>query len=593
MNSKTRPNGDERTKRIRLRSCVMKKILIFTSLSLLLLSGCSLFSKQAEPEMTQAESQLEKKIGIVNTAEDAIFADGTANNFILLLESGSSISIDSVSVNLNRYKKRRVEIEGKWNGDKSIFTVDNVTSLGQETQVKTAYQNAQFGIKFQYPSVWILKEEQNALGLQSVNITPYESDFGAVDSITVERSENNKRLSPREWLGLDQQYRPSEEIKKASATSGDLTGTTTSFVEPVYQQSTIGVAQSDAVKKTYGNTSVEFYVSRDTFIYKFSHMTVNDSDKDLYRNAFYDLVQSFEFIPFAENVGTSTSVKVTTPAAQKPAKTEAKKTPKTATVAEPSATDLEKALKQKKEEEAAAKQKNLAETRRLFIDYIKTNIKDLAPEAASVGGTWFVTKVEFAFPEGAPENFSAIYVQYEDGHDMRKILLSVGDKSKPGSMTRVAYFKPGEKQTWDIASGSDTAKSLEKSLQNVADGEQKEVVIKSGMQLVSATSFKIKIQIPASWYWSFVDGGYNFSTKPVTSENTIVSLTKENSLASVKSTPGTMSFVETEIAGKKGIESSGGGTGMVCIEGDKGTYCLAGDKTYIDVMSKILETLQE
>lgn len=557
--------------------------------------------------MTQSENQLEKKIGIVNTLADTGFVAGTADSFVLLLESGSSISIDSISVNLNRYKKRRIEAEGKWNSDKSIFMVDNVTSLGQETQVKTAYQNAQFGVKFQYPSVWILKEDQDALGLRSITIVPYEIPAG-VDTIIVERSENNKRLSARQWLGLDEQYRPSEEAKKAAANAlsvvkNDLSGTTTSVIEPVYQQSTIGVSQMDAVKKTYGNTSVEFYVSRDTFIYKFSHITINDSDKDLYRNAFYDLVQSFEFIPFAADTGTTTAVKTATPAVPtkattpdaKPAKTESAQTPESVTPpAAPSATDLEKALKQKEEAAAAAKQKNLAETRQLFIDYIKTNIKDLTPEAASVGGTWFVTKVEFAFPEGAPENFNAIYVQYEDGHDARRILLSVADQTKTSAMTRVAYFKSGTSTDWVLSEGADTAKTEDKAIIPVAtsSSSSSEVVVKKGMTLVNLKAYKVSIQYPANWYWAFITGGYGFGDKSVTSDNVLVKFTKD---PDSKSLPQSMSPVSDTQGGGKPIVVQGelDGVTWLCFSGTTPQFCISGATSYLDTMKAMLETLQE
>ena len=73
-------------------------------------------------------------------------------------------------------------------------------------------------------------------------------------------------------------------------------------------------------------------------------------------------------------------------------------------------------------------------------------------------------QIQFAYPEGKPDEFNAIYVVYEDGHDLRKILLSVSDKTDPSKMQVAAYFKPGETTDWSIADGADTAKDNEKSV---------------------------------------------------------------------------------------------------------------------------------
>ena len=53
----------------------------------------------------------------------------------MLVTDGKRVDflLDSVSVNLKRYKKRRAEVEArKFAEDKSIFHVENVVSLGNE-----------------------------------------------------------------------------------------------------------------------------------------------------------------------------------------------------------------------------------------------------------------------------------------------------------------------------------------------------------------------------------------------------------------------------------------------------------------------------
>ena len=538
----------------------MKKILIPALIVIVFLSSCTFFQKKEEvPAAAQTEIQLEKRVGLISDAKDQNLM--TENNPFMLVTDGSErIFIDSVSVNLKRYKKRRVEVEGKFAEDKSIFHVENVTSLGNETQVKELYQNAQMGIKFNYPSIWILKEVKNILGSQKVLITPYEvsdTELSTIDNITVEISENNKKLGAREWLNLDENYQSVDPFDKNS----------------IYQQSFIGVAQLSAVKKTVGTgEKVEYFIARDAKIYRFSYFTVNDADKDVYRNAFFDLIASFEFIPFSTSPSTSPTSPAGEVSTNKILDTPSQNSPKT----EKSLTALaaeknwnkksqisarsgqesrkEEALKVQLESQKA----DTSQRKTNFTDYIKKNISSLAKEPASVGGTWFVQSIQFAYPEGKPDEFNAIYVVYEDVR-FKKILLSVSDRVDPTKMQVTAYFKPGDSTDWTLAEGTDTAKDNEKSVG--------EVVVKKGMTLLDAKSFKVKIQYPSSWYWAYTKEGYAFSNKPVTSDNVLVKLEKNPSSA-----PEDQFSVCKEIAPDK--------------------YCLVGAKDYEETMKQMVETVQ-
>lgn len=517
----------------------MKKIFIPTLIAVILLSSCTFFQKKEEVLAgAETEIQTEKRIGLVSDAKDQNLL--TENNpFMLIADSGERIFIDSVSINLKRYKKRRVEVEGKFEKDKSIFHVENVTSLGNEIQVKQTYQNSEMGIKFNYPSIWILKEVKNVLGTQKILLTPYEvsdSELSTIDNITVETSENNKKLKAREWLNLDENYQPVDPFDRNS----------------IYQQSFIGVAQLEAVKKTTGTgEKTEYFISRDNKIYRFSYFTVNDSDKDIYRNAFYDLVGSFEFISFVTQPGVTNGIS---------AKKETESAKLTKTLAELAAEKKQETEAAKSIEEEAKKVQEKANEKQVFIDYIKKNIVSLAKEPASLGGTWFVQTIQFAYPEGKPDEFNAIYVVYEDGHDLRKILLSVQDRSDPSKMQVAAYFKPGEETDWVLAEGTDTAKDSEKSL----DG----MVVQKGMQVLDAKKFKIRLQYPSNWYWAYSSDSYNFSNKPVSSDNILVKLVQSS-------------------------ESIPEGNISVCKEIESAKYCLVGAKDYEETINKMMETLQK
>lgn len=551
----------------------MKKIFLLLSLcSVLILSSCSFLSKKADvPAAESSEIQLERKTGVVNTAQ-ALGILTSPSAFVLIMENVSEpVFIDSASVNLRRYKGRKVEAEGKWNDQKTIFFIENVTSLIQDASSKTLYESQELGLKFQYPSLWVIQEEKNVLQTVKIFITPYEVDEterDSVDTITIERSENNRRLSPREWLSLDEQYRKTE-IGSGTALSD----------APIYQQSRIGTLQLDAVKMTESSgEEIKFYVSRDTLMYIFTHKTVGDSEKDQYRNAFFDIVMSFEFIPFGDSVGTSTPL-TQTPPPPAPAKPQPPK---------PTLSDgaKEELLQRQEQEDAKKKATELSQTKQLFIDYIKGHITALAAEPPTGGGTWSVLSVEFAYPEGRPENFNAIYVTYSDSQDIRKILLNIPDQKSPEQMTRVAYFKPGSTTDWQLVEGTDAAKGTERSKVNLASNSNEEVSIKKGMTLLDVRSFKIKIQYPSSWYWAYRNSGYSFSNKPITNENVLLHLTKNP-----EALPENMASIG-ELGGKAAAEGTMAEALSVCVQGNA-KYCLSGDATHKDVMHQILETLQE
>lgn len=543
----------------------MKRIAVFLVLSSLLLSSCTWLKRQEEvPVVPPAQIVLEKKIGLVSTAEDQQIQNPLTVH-VLLTESGEKIFIESVSVNLKRYVLRRVEAEGRFNDAKTVFLIETMTSLGNETQVKSLYQNASFGLKFQYPSLWSLKTLVHIVGLKKIIITPYEvdeEDLSTVDTITVELSENNRRLPPREWLSLDEQYRSVDPADTA-----------------VYQQSSIGAALLNAVKKTVSNGErIEFFVSRDTFLYRFSHATVGDADKDLYRNAFFDLVASFEFIPFGKEEGSAAPIapETSVPPTAKPL----------LKLAEPELSKRRETEEQiRLDAETKKKVSDLQASRKLFIDYIEANIFQLIPDPQQLATGMTVLQVEFVAPENEPGNFNAIYAVY-DYSGLKKVLLSVPDRTKPEAMTRLAAFTKGETQDWKLIEGTDTAKSSDKTVITLRNGESAAVVVKKGMTLLDAKSLKVKIQYPSSWYWAYRDHGYSFSDKPVSGENVLIHLTKNP-----ETLPNSMTSIG-ELSGKPATQGEMAEALSICVQATA-KYCLSGDPSYVDTMKSMLETLQE
>jgi len=82
-----------------------------------------------------------------------------------------------------------------------------------------------------------------------------------------------------------------------------------------------------------------------------------------------------------------------------------------------------------------------------FIDYVGKNIAGLSPEKPVLGGKWYVIRFWFV-------KDNAAYVEYEDGHILREILVE-GEGSGGEADYKVAgYFEPGANE-WILKSGDD------------------------------------------------------------------------------------------------------------------------------------------
>jgi len=88
--------------------------------------------------------------------------------------------------------------------------------------------------------------------------------------------------------------------------------------------------------------------------------------------------------------------------------------------------------------------------RDIIMEDVAQTIAEISPVKPVLGGNWFVDR--FWFVSDSDSNF---YVEYEDGHILRRVLLVAQEKETGLSYQVVAYFEPGESE-WILKSGKDT-----------------------------------------------------------------------------------------------------------------------------------------
>lgn len=78
-------------------------------------------------------------------------------------------------------------------------------------------------------------------------------------------------------------------------------------------------------------------------------------------------------------------------------------------------------------------------SRQGIMEDIVGKISEISPVEPVLGGSWYV--IRFWFIEESNENF---YVEYEDGHILRQILVSAEKKDNKIKYKVIGYFEPGE-----------------------------------------------------------------------------------------------------------------------------------------------------
>ena len=87
--------------------------------------------------------------------------------------------------------------------------------------------------------------------------------------------------------------------------------------------------------------------------------------------------------------------------------------------------------------------------RQVVMKDIAAKIGELSPEKPVLGGKWHITRFWFADDKD-------VYIEYEDGHIMRRLLAQISGEDEKPEYKIIAFFEPGEND-WILKTGNDTA----------------------------------------------------------------------------------------------------------------------------------------
>ncbi|EKD64190.1 MAG: hypothetical protein ACD_51C00051G0002 [uncultured bacterium] len=439
----------------------MKKILSsFAIISLMLAAnGCFWNSEDTvveEPTYANYTGTL-KSLGSIKVGKMA--------THMIQTEDGDVVYVYSSKHDLNdsEYINKEVEVYGEVyiseDDGIEILKITTIELAPEQEEVATAseqtYSDQEVGFSWNIMSDWTIERDSGYV-IFTLPAKEQSSGTGTTvtsDYISVKVFDNTENLSLTDWLGT---YDP-------TAVSMTSQGLINGSLEALGFTTEMQDVMTYFVKRTEGS------------VYEISHYNFDIANRTYFRNLFMDALQTFTFIPFGTGYevidigGTSVGE-------------ETDDTPLGLDPVDSTGGNYDQ-----------------------VVSGVSEQITEIAPEEEAVGGTWYVTKYEFADP-------NYVYVEYEDGHDMRKVLLTY---SLDGGFSYevLAYFYPGEYTTWDVETGTDEAKGLQKTVVKPTDNGATVVAsLLEGYSYLESSSKNFSIQYPSNWYYAASGNHYGFTS---------------------------------------------------------------------------------
>lgn len=554
----------------------MKKYLFLFSLpilflfSTLLLTACSRQNRE-EPQSVD-EYSTQQYIGVLKPL--GVKIDNKATHF-LELSSGEVIYVYSNFYNLNskKFLNKRVETRGILipgnEGEKNTLEIDTMYVLEEEEEEWILSTNEQYEVSFQYPP--FLEE------LSAGNAQMFGAEKDVVTGMYNERIgsivyDNQEKTSLQEWTTKNGY--PAERIVpvrfgKDAAING------------------LKYVSEDGNK-------VYFFATHKDFIYEMNHVSESQNSLDKYRNIFYEIVDTFEFLVpednQAEEQSAEESVKEEVQATndeqadeKKQDDTQSQQETPEETAIEGENTDLQKTESETNETgQESTKEKNAV------VAYVSSHINELAPEKSSDEKGFLVSVFEFVQP-------NYVYVEYNDSSAARKALLQYtldqDTELKIINAEIVGYFIPGEEKDWALKEGSNPVsdKSREVVHLDTSGTIAGSFSVEQGYRYFESAAYKFKAQYPSNWYYAGTSGVYRFSNKPIVSDTDQLV-----SLEIVGENLDAVAGEEIEVGKNKGKTGKLADSFVIYVERKRGgVFKIAAREEYQDLVFIMAKSIQE
>lgn len=528
-------------------------ILMITTISIFA-SGCSLFGG-GDTEITEPAVQ-EKHVGVLKSLGGMSVGDST---HLLEENDGTTLRLRSENVDLNseKYLSKKVEVRGsvtKTDDGKSLMEVKSIdlsedeeddSNINKGTEIE--YINAELGFKLKYLDNWEIENDGGKIVFTSPAVKKEILENEQQEEISDEILENEQQeeisdeiLDTKDVVTIQRLQNPDKQPLDQFL---ELPSDPNELITLGYTETLIGVDHLEGYKKQSSDfQSIDLYVVRDKYVYYMKFEGAGTEKTMDNRNIFFSMTSSFQTIGFSveedgeeisdeileEGLESSSDAGISEheeiPTEFTPPTPEETGTSSDAEVSEHEEIPAEFTPPTTTEPEIDIPQTASASDYADVSDYISTHIDSIAPES-SEDGSWDTYSFEYVDP-------NYVYVEYSDGTDARRVLLTYDENGSIIDTDVVGYFEPGEVASWERVSGENPVATSEKTIvsYDADEGATTETVIKEGYRYFESLPYDFLAQYPSNWYYSGNSGGddvvhhYGFSSDPVENGNEMVSI---------------------------------------------------------------------
>lgn len=281
--------------------------LIFLFIFCFSLQGCGSASTQAVQNTTFSE----RRTGTIQSLGSTITTNQATN--LLRLENGGTLLLKSKKLDLNdpKFNKKSVEVSGfinKTDEDNQIMDVSAIDVLNENLEQKILpiwknFQNNQFGIKFEYPDNFQLKENNNLIILDKL-----------AEAVTSYIPSSTQDISSAELTQITFTFSAHTVDSNLYQFLGLKNDSSSALLDAGLAKTRIGTNSLASMKKNNSdNSTLTYYLDSGS---DFLEITMKPKGKNIAedQDIFYKIINSLELIPndtskATESANTLTSIK--------------------------------------------------------------------------------------------------------------------------------------------------------------------------------------------------------------------------------------------------------------------------------------------
>jgi hypothetical protein len=445
---------------------ILKSFFVSTLiLALLVITGCGgskVVGDQRESKTFQGE-----------LTELSSFISGLDVTHVLVTDAKERVFLRSLLFDLSDYENKEVRVSGVYTeedvSDKpvNVLTVEKLDILSDvdlfNTDLDKIHTSSSFGLRFSYPSLLFdVNESESRIVLNAVD---------ADASISLKKFKSSIELDARSYISSNFDSFEFDEVR-------------------------VGSGLVDAYSNVASSPSeVTYILLRDGFFYELSFSDFSSDLDSKYEQVFNELIETIEYssAPQFDEEEQEDEDEINDDVEEDDNSDEGGRE-----------NEGDDEVQEESNEEPLA---STGSSKDPVINAFYKVDRDFISNVESY--------VSFAFTDN-----NYFYVIYNSNDTQKRALFSY---TEANAFSKVAEFKKGTVQDWDLVSGNNIAYNRPLTLVLVGEEGSTELALQQGYRYFESLPLGFGMQYPMDWYYARTDDKYEFSDKPLGESQVFVS----------------------------------------------------------------------